>query len=84
MVNYKLHVPKNTLYYSDTDGTHRTTWFEYWTTVTVEEDTPCEEIIKKGKKNLQVQIADSELFDPKLYFTIGLNNSDIEVIIPQN
>lgn len=80
MVNYKLHLPKNTLYYSDTDSTNRTTWFDYWTTVTVAENADLNEIIKVGKNNLKKQIAASELFNIKLWNTIDFLNSDIEVI----
>lgn len=83
MVSYKLHLPKNTLYYSDTDGTNRTTWFDYWTTVKAENDTSSEEIIKRGKYNLKKQIAENELFNIALWPTIDFDNSEIEVIVEE-
>lgn len=82
MINYKLHLPKNTIYYSDTDGTNRTTWFDYWTTITAKENATDSEIIRLGKDNLKKQIAECELFSIALYQTIGLENSDIEIVRP--
>lgn len=82
MANYKLHLPKHTIYYSDTDGTNRTTWFEYWTTIVAKEDATDSELIRLGKDNLKKQIAQSELFNIALYQTIGLENEDIEIIRP--
>lgn len=80
MVNYKLHVPKHTLYYSDTEGTNRTTWLDYWTTVQAEENATDSEIIALGRNNLRKQIAKSELFNIKLYYTIFFENEDIEIV----
>ena len=82
MVNYKLHIPKNTLFYSDTEGTNRVTWSEYWTTITAEENATDSELIRLGKKNLKIQMAIGELFNPALYQTIGLENEYIEIIRP--
>lgn len=80
MTNYKLHLPKHTLYYADTEGTNRTTWLDYWTTVTADDNATDNQIIRLGKENLKKQIAESELFDIRLYQTIGLENECIEVV----
>ena len=80
MENYKLHLPKHTIYYSDSEGTNRTTWLDYWTTITAEENATDSELIRLGKDNLRKQIAQSELFDIRLWQTIGLENIDIEIV----
>ena len=80
MENYKLHLPKHTIYYSDSEGTNRTTWLDYWTTITAEENATDSELIRLGKDNLRKQIAQSELFDIRLWQTIGLENRDIEIV----
>lgn len=82
MANYKLHLPKHTIYYSDIEGTNRTTWLDYWTTITAKDNATDSELIRLGKDNLKKQIAQSELFNIALYPTIGLENEDIEIIRP--
>ena len=80
MVNYKLHLPKYTLYFSEKEGTNRTTWLDYWTTVQADENATYDEVIRLGRNNLRKQIAKSELFDIRLYYTIVLEDSDIEIV----
>lgn len=82
MVNYKLHLPKCSLFYTDSEGTNRTTWFDHWTTITANENATDSEIIRLGKDNLVKQIARDELFDIRLYKTIGLENDQIVVVRP--
>ena len=80
MVNYKLHLPKYTIYESKSEKTNRTTWKDYWTTITANENATDQELIEMAKNNLKIQIAQNELFNVKLWQTIFFDSSEIEII----
>ena len=80
MKNYKLHLPKHTIYHSSSEGTNRITWLDYWTTITAEENASDYDLVKLGRENLRKQITMSELFDIKLYQTIDFDSCDIEIV----
>lgn len=80
MVNYKLHLPKNTTWFNCIDKQNRLTWLDYWTTITASEDATNEELIELGRKNLRIQIAQSELFDVRLWQYVSFNGDEIEIV----
>ena len=83
MTNYKLHLPKHTIYHSASEKTNRTTWLDYWTTITTNDNATDNEIIRLGKDNLRKQIAMSELFEIKLWQTISFDSCEIEIVKAQ-
>lgn len=83
MINYKLHIPSGTRYYCSWTGYMESTWFEYWTTVQLEDSNVKDQfIIWCGKANLMKQIAMKEYKDIRLWKRIEIDSLDIEVVRP--